>query len=97
MVTKTQQRGVTTETDAAVSTRVVNEVRAATATPTEELPLLYHVIDPDALDALFAGCDTDGSVEFQYAGRTVAVFADRSVTVSPASERPNQPANPEGY
>ncbi len=97
MATKTQQRDVTPEADAAVSARVVKEVSAATATPVEDLPPLYHVVDPDALDVLFSGCDTDGSVEFQYAGRTVTVFADRSVTVSPASERPNQPAAPEGY
>lgn len=94
MATKTQQRNHTTETDAPLSALVVNAISAATETPVDELPPLYHVIDPDALDGLFSDYATDGSVEFQYAGRTVTVFADRTVEVSPAAKRPDRPAKP---
>jgi hypothetical protein len=97
MATKAQQRNVTTETDASLSALVVKAISAATETPVDELPPLFHVIDPDALDVLFSGCDTDGSVEFQYAGRTVTIFADRTIEVSPASERPNRPTTPQVY
>jgi len=82
MAAKAQQSSVTTEADAALSALVVNALSAATETPADELPPLYRVIDPDALDVLFSGCDTDGSVEFQYAGQTVTVFADRTIEVS---------------
>ena len=82
MAIKVQQRDVTTKTDAPPSVLIVNAVSAATKTPVNELPPLYQVIDPDALDMLFSGSDTDGFVEFQYAGRTVTVSADRTIDVS---------------
>jgi len=84
MATKGQQQSRPTESDAALSSLVVDAVSAETQMPVDELPPLYDVIDPDALDVLFDADDTDGSVEFQYAGRTVTVFADRTITVSPA-------------
>lgn len=63
---------------------VVDSVSAAeNATPTE-LPPLYETIDPDALNALFAGRGaTTGSVVFQYHGYTVAVASDGRVCLEP--------------
>lgn len=93
MATKVQQGNHPTESDAALSALVVKAVSDATETPVDELPPLYHVIDPDALDELFSGRDTDGSVGFQYAGQTVTVSADRMITVSPTANGLDQPAS----
>jgi len=59
--------------------------------PVEVSPTLYDVIDPDALNALFAREATDGSkpieVAFEYGGYDVYVVGDGSdsvaVTVQP--------------
>lgn len=78
-------------TDSA-SRRVVREVAEATDSDPSDLPPLYEVVDPDALDGLFrprtaASETTDtgvaGSgpvVRFSYAGREVSVRRD-GVTV----------------
>jgi hypothetical protein len=71
------------DTDVAIGTLVVTTISDATDTPVGELPPLYDAIDPDALDAVFFGRDTEGCVRFQYAGHTVTVSADRTVDVSP--------------
>ncbi|WP_254530183.1 HalOD1 output domain-containing protein [Natrinema gelatinilyticum] len=52
-----------------------------------EYDALYEVINPEALDALFAarenGCERPtGRVEFPYCGYHVVVTSDREVTVS---------------
>lgn len=84
MATKLKPRQSTAETDVSVSTLVVNTVSDATEMSVAELPPLYDAIDPDALDALFFSRDTDGYVEFQYAGHTVTVSADRTMEVIPS-------------
>ena len=71
-----------TERDAALTAEIVEAVSAATGTPVTDLPSLYEVIDPEALSALFSDQETYGYVEFRYAGRVVAVHADRTVEVS---------------
>jgi hypothetical protein len=91
MAIKRQQHATSTESDAPLSTLVVRAVSAATETPPDKLPPLYQAIDPDALDVVFDHSDTEGAVEFQYAGRTVTVFADRTVNVSLAAPQQNQP------
>jgi len=68
-----------------VSTAIVEAVSASTGTPISELPVLYDVIDPDALDALFAGRRASGRVEFRYAGHVVTVRADRTIELSVAN------------
>lgn len=83
MATKEQQNDRSTGSNAALSSLVVEAVSAAKGSSVEELPLLYHVIEPDALDMLFSGRETGGFVEFQYAGQTVTVHADRTIEVSP--------------
>ena len=95
MAIKRQPSTPSIESDTPVSTLVVRAVSAATETPVDELPPLYHVVDPDALEMLFSDYDTDGSVEFQYAGRTVTVLADRTITISTAAEHSDRPANPQ--
>lgn len=69
---------------------VVEAVGAAANATVEQLPILYDVIDPDALDALFEsatedGDGFDGELSFSYAGYRVTV-GSRAVTVRPAAE-----------
>ena len=66
------------------SMTVVEAVGAAADTPVLELPPLFDAIDPDALDALFAGRPTNGVVTFRYAGYDVTVRADGTVELSDA-------------
>jgi len=64
------------------STVIVDAVSERADTAVTELPPLYDVVDPDALDALFAGSETFGVVTFEYAGYDVTVRADGVVDVS---------------
>ncbi|MBO4247640.1 hypothetical protein IL252_07400 [Halomicrobium sp. IBSBa] len=64
------------------STAIVEAVSTSADTPAVELPPLYEVVDPDALDALFADGQTFGVVTFEYAGYDVTVRADGHVEVS---------------
>jgi hypothetical protein len=61
-------------------------VSDATDRPPLELDPLAEALDPDALDALFADRRTSGRVSFLYAGRSVTIAADRTVTVSPSGD-----------
>lgn len=64
------------------STEVVRVVAALADVPPEELPLLTDVIDPDALNRLFAGKDnTTGKVVFQYYGYPIAVDDEGNVSL----------------
>jgi len=65
------------------STAIVEAVGASAEQPAADLPPLYEVVDPDALDALFANSQTVGAVSFEYAGHDVTVRADGHVDVSP--------------
>ena len=50
-------------------------------------PPLGEVVDPDALDALFAGRpETTGTVTFDYAGHAVQVHSDGRVDVGDADD-----------
>lgn len=69
---------------------VVEAVSAAANATVEQLPILYDVIDPDALDALFEsatgdGDGFDGELSFNYGGFRVTV-SSRAVTVRPATQ-----------
>lgn len=63
------------------STAIVKTVSSRTGQPVTELPPLYEVIDPDALDVLFSGRETLGVVTFEYAGHDVTVRADQTIDV----------------
>ncbi|MFC7018883.1 MULTISPECIES: HalOD1 output domain-containing protein [Haloarcula] len=65
---------------------VVDAVAEAAGTAPTALPSLTDVVDPDALDALFAGDRANGEVTFRYAGYRVTVSADRRVTVVESAE-----------
>ncbi len=59
------------------SAAVVEVVAAHEGVSAERLdPPLNDVVDPDALDRLFAGRTTDAEVTFRYRGHRVAVTAD---------------------
>lgn len=70
------------------SRNVVETVAVATDTETTDLRPLYEVVDPEALDGLFAtnqgGRDraTNRRVTFGYEGCTVAVHGDGRTVVS---------------
>lgn len=81
---RTQSR--TGNQDESVSLAVVKAVSDTIGTMPEELPPLADAIDPDALEALFADRQTSGRVSFLYAGRSVTVAADRTVTVAPSGD-----------
>lgn len=73
----------TVETDCqSVSQAVIDAVAAAEDTrPTELTPPLYDVVDPEALDRVFAGRASVGKVVFNYNSYEVSVDADGFVTV----------------
>lgn len=76
-----------------VCTTVALAVSAATDTPVDELPPLYSVIDPDALNAIFqprgTGRPQDGThISFTIAGCAVTI-RDDTVTVTSDSEAPS--------
>ena len=75
------------------SATVVGTVAAVTGTDPESLRPLYDVVDPDALDRLFASVSgaTDrkngrGRVTFRYEGLSIRVFEDGRIAVTPADE-----------
>ncbi|USZ68790.1 hypothetical protein NGM10_03405 [Halorussus salilacus] len=76
---------MTTETfdDMSASQRVIEAVADETGDDLTEVGPLYHVIDPDALDRLFAPTNrtgrTEGFVEFTFAGCDVVVRGDGTV------------------
>ncbi|WP_227380723.1 HalOD1 output domain-containing protein [Haladaptatus halobius] len=74
-----------TSTDPPLSVLIREAIVARTETT--DCEPLYDVIDPDALEALFASTqrDTDrtGSVTFQYCGYQVTVFSDRTIDIDP--------------
>lgn len=69
-----------------VSDKVINKVaEAEDVDPLELTPPLYDVIDPDALDLVFATTPTagrmEGTVTFSYNGYDVTVWGDGDVSV----------------
>lgn len=76
--------------DAPISNAITEAVATATETEQKDLRPLYEVVEPDALDRIFAptsspGSETarDGHVVFSYEGCTVRVTADGRVVVIP--------------
>lgn len=64
------------------SARIVQAIADHTRTKPTDLPTaLADVIDPDALDQLFADRDTDGQVTFTYEGMTVTALSDGTVDI----------------
>ncbi|WP_233274732.1 HalOD1 output domain-containing protein [Haladaptatus cibarius] len=75
------------------SIRVVNAIAEHEGTmPTEIRPVLYDIIDPDALDSLFSKTQlgnprSDGHVSFDYDGHEVTVYSDGRVEIERLRER----------
>ncbi|WP_435153516.1 HalOD1 output domain-containing protein [Haladaptatus sp. DFWS20] len=69
------------------SIQVINAIAEhEEATPTEIKPVLYDIIDPDALDSLFEETQhgdsrADGYVSFQYGTHEVTVYSDGRVEI----------------
>lgn len=92
------QRTTRTATDGRISDTVIEVVSAATDTDPLDLPQLYDVIDPDAIDRLFpyadTACSPRGRIEFAYAGCDVCIHADgRVVAVPLRSDAPARTAS----
>lgn len=86
-VTEPTTKTVSSTSD--LSTAVIKAVADATGKPFDELPLLYDVIDPDALDAIFKprgdGRPRTGiHLTFTMAGCTVSI-RDGVIAVTPNS------------
>lgn len=70
---------------------VVDTVARARDVDSLDLPPLYSVVDPDALNALFSRTPdrptpADGTVTFPYAGYSVTVRSHGTVEAEPVSE-----------
>ncbi|MXR42643.1 hypothetical protein GRX01_15020 [Halobaculum sp. WSA2] len=75
-------------TDATAILAVVARVASVSGVDPLELPPLYDVIDPDALNAIFSGRAEDGSdggvtVSFEYADHRVRVSGCGTATATP--------------
>lgn len=69
--------------DVPASARVVQLVAEREAVDVARLdPPLNDVVDPDALDALFADSTVRGAVRFEYCGYTVHVDSDGTVELT---------------
>lgn len=75
-----------------LSIRVINAIAEhEETTPTEITPVLYDIVDPDALDSLFSTTyhgDTraDGHVEFRYGPHEVTAYSDGRVEIEHAQD-----------
>lgn len=83
MSTTTQRE---TFEERSTSQRVITAVAEETGNDPTEVGPLYHVIDPDALDQLFASTRgngrNQGHVEFTFAGCDVVVRGDGEIEVT---------------
>jgi hypothetical protein len=71
--------GVSTPSEA-----IILEISNLESLEPTEMPALYEVLNPAALDELFRG-RAPGTVAFEYAGYKVNVFGCERATIRPAS------------
>ncbi|WP_227381000.1 HalOD1 output domain-containing protein [Haladaptatus halobius] len=74
-----------------LSLRVTHAVADAAGSSSDELEPLYHAIDPEALDSLFAPTysetsRSEGLVQFVYAEYEVIIHSTGEVTVTPVNK-----------
>lgn len=83
------------ESGADVSHRVVSAVAEREGVePAELRPPLFEVVDPDALDAMFARSDAENvAVEFTYLGYEVVVSQSGGVRLSRRPDGPDDSSN----
>lgn len=79
------QATINTASDGDVSVEVIERVAEVEDVDSIELPHLYEVIDPDALDQVFATTPTGGreggQLTFSYHGYEITVSSDGYVSV----------------
>ena len=74
-------------TKPSITVRIQEAIAERKQSEWSDCPPLYDVIDPDALEKLFAptqaGTERHGTVTFQYCGYQVTVNSDRTVDLDP--------------
>lgn len=90
---------IRSNTHGSLTSRIAEKVAESEGVePTELQPPLYEVIDPDALNAVFADAESDvsrevGRVEFTYCGYQVVVRSDGQVSVTELEPADRQAAD----
>jgi Halobacterial output domain 1 len=78
-----------TATEPSIAFLILEAITAREEVDPDDCPPLYDVIDPDALDNLFAptqaGSERHGKVIFQYCGYHVTVSGDRAISLDPVT------------
>lgn len=78
-----------TATEPSIAFLILKAITAREEVDSDDCPPLYDVIDPDALDNLFAptqaGSERHGKIAFQYCGYRVTVFGDRTISLDPVT------------
>lgn len=66
-----------------VSHRIIETISRRTGRGIEELPQLYDVVDPEALDTIFRGGDTfvSGQLSFEYADHLITISVDGTIEI----------------
>ncbi|SFR59804.1 HalOD1 output domain-containing protein [Halogeometricum limi] len=82
MATTASKSLFTVDADTATSTAIVDAVSAASGISPLELPPLYDAIDPDAVDALFAGRGANGTLQFRYADYVVTLTGNDQIELA---------------
>lgn len=72
--------------DRDLTVRIVGAVAEAVDTDPVELPPLYQVVDPEAIETVLVTAD-DACVQFEYAGQAVEIRSDGTVTVDEEGPR----------
>ena len=69
--------------DHPISYRIIDGMAEHTDRGIDDLPQLYDVIDPEALDALFATNNSmlDGHLSFEYADHVITVHATGEIEI----------------
>jgi hypothetical protein len=84
----TESGSATSRPSDSLTERIVTTVAEEKGQAVDELEPLYDVINPEALDSLFAtradgSSRPDGKISFQYAGYWVIVSSDGAVELDP--------------
>ncbi|WP_435158459.1 HalOD1 output domain-containing protein [Haladaptatus sp. DFWS20] len=70
-----------------ITVRIQEAIAAREQSEWSDCPPLYDVVDPDALERLFAptqaGTERHGTVTFQYCGYQVTINSNRTVDLNP--------------
>jgi hypothetical protein len=73
-----------------IAEQVILDVADASSNDELDLPPLYHAVDPDALETVVETL-TDGAVNFNYAGYSVTVDCERTISLDRLNARYSAP------